>query len=145
MELPFSPNGPSQHLCQALVHPAQVRVRDVAGPAVWPDSGLVQGLVRIDVAHPGNDPLVQKQGLDARPTVPHAPGKDPGLGLQWLGAKGRIKIPLRKLPGCGGTAFAEFAGVVEYQTGSRNPGPEPGGRVSPARTLPAGPADARSS
>jgi len=59
----------------------------VTGPLKGVDVGPVQGFVRVDVAQPGQGPLIQQQGLDLPAESPY-PGNELLWGnLHWLRAK----------------------------------------------------------
>lgn len=63
---PAQLDGVAQHLLQRLAQPFQFGAGEAARPAPRTDSGTKQALVGIDIAHPGQKPLVEQRRFDRK-------------------------------------------------------------------------------
>lgn len=57
-------DGPPQNPLQGQPQPFKLSLSQPAGCTLWADSGMKQAFVGVDVAHPGQQRLVQQSRLD---------------------------------------------------------------------------------
>lgn len=82
-----------QHLPERQTQVFQFGAREAAGAAARADSGAEEALVSVDVAHAGEQRLVEHRGFYGKLAATKKRGKFLGINGQWIGS-GSVELGL---------------------------------------------------